>query len=170
MVVFWQIWLYEIYRGILLICQNTTMRAHEAWIKRHSVLCKKISAPSAVCFNFPFVRKKPLGTPAFVKLVYYIHMSQWDNKYTHWGLVTHICVSEMGHNRSGLLFGTKPLLEPLMICCQSVPNRFQWYSNQYTNVSFQRNAYKYVVCKTWAIMFNPRCLLLARNIPIHPPT
>ena len=36
-----QIWLYEIIGGMLLMCQNTTMRVYGAWIKTYHVLCPK---------------------------------------------------------------------------------------------------------------------------------
>ena len=36
-----QIWLYEILGGMLLICQNTTMRVYGAWIRKYYALCYK---------------------------------------------------------------------------------------------------------------------------------
>ena len=36
-----QIWLQEFFGGILLMCQNTTMRVCGAWIKTRYVLCSK---------------------------------------------------------------------------------------------------------------------------------
>ena len=36
-----QIWLHEIIGGMLLMCQNTTMRAYVAWIKTYYILCPK---------------------------------------------------------------------------------------------------------------------------------
>ena len=35
-----QIWLYEIIEGMLLMCQNTTMRVYGAWITYY-ILCQK---------------------------------------------------------------------------------------------------------------------------------
>ena len=37
-----QIWLYESMRGMLLMCQNTTMPVYGAWIKTYYFLCPKI--------------------------------------------------------------------------------------------------------------------------------
>ena len=36
-----QIWLFEIIGGMLLMCQNTTMRVYRVWIKAYFVLCSK---------------------------------------------------------------------------------------------------------------------------------
>ena len=46
------------------------MRLYAVWIKIYCVYVQKHIAHRAVCFNFPLVRDKPLGAPAFVKLVY----------------------------------------------------------------------------------------------------
>ena len=63
-----QIWLYEIIEGMLLMCQNTTMRVYGAWITYY-ILCQKLIATLAMCHNPTLVRNKPLGAPASVKLV-----------------------------------------------------------------------------------------------------
>ena len=34
----------------------------------------KYTAPLAICYNRPLVHNKPLGAPAFVRLVYYIEL------------------------------------------------------------------------------------------------
>ena len=47
------IWLYEIYGGMLLICQNTTMQVNGAWIKRYCVLCLKKDNTLHSCHNVP---------------------------------------------------------------------------------------------------------------------
>ena len=39
--VLYQIWIYEICGGILLVWKNTTIRVYEAWIKINYVLCSK---------------------------------------------------------------------------------------------------------------------------------
>ena len=56
--------------GILLMCQNITMWVYGAWIKYVSSYVKKHIVHLAMCYNPPIVRDKPLGAPAFVKLVY----------------------------------------------------------------------------------------------------
>ena len=48
-----QIWHYEILGGTLPMCQNTTMRVNEAWIKRYCVLCSKTYNTLHSCHNFP---------------------------------------------------------------------------------------------------------------------
>ena len=65
MAVLQQIRLPETIGGMLLMCQNTTMQVNGAWIKRCCVLCSKP-------YNsyIAQIRDKPLGLPAFVKLVY----------------------------------------------------------------------------------------------------
>ena len=73
--VLWQIWLYEIYWGISLICQNTTTGYMEHGLKDIAFYVKKHITTRAVCYSFPVVRDKPLGAPAFVRLVY-CHISE----------------------------------------------------------------------------------------------
>ena len=43
--VLWQMWLYEIHSGILLICQNATVWVCGAWIRIYYVLCSKTYSP-----------------------------------------------------------------------------------------------------------------------------
>ena len=53
------------------MCQNTTMRVYmEHGSKYITFYVQKHIAPLAMCYNPPRVRDKPLGAPAFVKLVY----------------------------------------------------------------------------------------------------
>ena len=47
------LWLGPIMRGILLICQNTTMRVYGARIKRYCVLCSKHIAVRVVLSYLP---------------------------------------------------------------------------------------------------------------------
>ena len=53
MVVLQQILLYEIIRGILPMCHNTTIGVNGAWIKRYCVLCSKTYNTLHSCHNFP---------------------------------------------------------------------------------------------------------------------
>ena len=53
MAVLKQIWLFEITGGMLLMCQNTTMRVYGALIKRYCVLCSKTCNTLHSCHNFP---------------------------------------------------------------------------------------------------------------------
>ena len=53
-----------------LICQNTTMRVYEHGLKNIAFYVQKHIVHQAVCYNFPLVRDKPPGAPAFVRFVY----------------------------------------------------------------------------------------------------
>ena len=54
------------------MCQNTTMGVYGARIKMYYVICPKTYSTSfGNCYNPQLVRDKPLGVPAFVKLVYF---------------------------------------------------------------------------------------------------
>ena len=83
-----QIWLYEIIGSMLLMCQNTTMRVYEAWIKHIAFNVKKYVAPLAMCYNPPLVLDTPLESPASVKVVYCAYfpsfvvfwLNHWDYK------------------------------------------------------------------------------------------
>ena len=46
------------------------MRVYGGWIKRYCDLCSKHIPHRTVCYNSPLVRDKPLGVPAFVKIIY----------------------------------------------------------------------------------------------------
>ena len=70
-VVLQQIWLYQIIRGILLMCQNTTMRVYGSCIKHITFYVQNHMSALAMCYNPGLVRDKPLGVPAYVKLLYY---------------------------------------------------------------------------------------------------
>ena len=70
MCVLHQIWLHKILGGILLICQNTTMRVYGAWIKTKYITFD-VQKHIAICYNHPLVCDKPLKVPAFVRLIYW---------------------------------------------------------------------------------------------------
>ena len=53
-----QMWLYEIIGGMLLMCQNTTMRVYGAWIKLLMFYVQKHIAALAMCHNPTLVRNK----------------------------------------------------------------------------------------------------------------
>ena len=66
-----QIRLYEIYGGILLICQNTTMQVNgENGLKNIALFDQKHITPTTVVITSQLVRDKPQGTPASVKRIY----------------------------------------------------------------------------------------------------
>ena len=65
-----QIWLYEII-GVCYWCVNIPQCGYmEHGFKDIAFRVKKHIAPRAVCYNFSLVHNKPLGAPAYVKLVY----------------------------------------------------------------------------------------------------
>ena len=67
--VLWQIWTYEIFGGMLLICLNTTMRVYGAWMKRCCVLYQKHIAPRVVLSQLPAGSQQAVEAPASVTLV-----------------------------------------------------------------------------------------------------
>ena len=65
------IWLWEIIGGMLLMCQNATMRVYGARIKIYCILCSKTysSSRSLVIISRWFATSR-LGAPASVRQVY----------------------------------------------------------------------------------------------------
>ena len=61
--------------GILLICQNATVRVCGAWFQIFSFYVQNHIAPIAALFWTPLVCDGPLGAPAFLKLAYWIKCS-----------------------------------------------------------------------------------------------
>ena len=55
------------------------MRVYEALIKWYWVYAQNHIARRAVCYDFPLVRDKLIGAPAFVKLVYYLSLFIGDH-------------------------------------------------------------------------------------------
>ena len=51
------------------------MRVYGIWIKRNAFYVQKHIAKRTVSYNFLLVRDKPLGAPAFVKIVYSVFLS-----------------------------------------------------------------------------------------------
>ena len=75
---------------------------------------------------------------------------------THWGRVTHICVSELG--------GAKPLSEKKcwIIVHWTLRNKLQWNLNRNSNIFIQENALEHVVCEMASILSRPQCVKLFR--------
>ena len=72
MVVLRQIWLYEII-GVCYWCVKIPQCGYmEHGLKHFTFYVKKYIATLAMCYNSSLVRNKPLGAPAFVKLVCYL--------------------------------------------------------------------------------------------------
>ena len=92
------------------------------------------------------------------------YMKHWyceQNKtrqITHWGRVTHICVSEIGHHwfRQGLVIHAAPSHWHMTYCKPDpLENKLRWHLNDETKVFF-KNAFEYV-CKVAAILSRSRC-------------
>ena len=70
--VLYQIWTYEIYGDVVLICQNTTMRVCWAWIKRYCVLCSKtFSTSSSLVLTSRWFATSRWGRPHLWNPVYF---------------------------------------------------------------------------------------------------
>ena len=82
MAVLKQIWLLEIIRGILLMCQNTTMRVYGAWNKRYCVLCSKTYNTLHIIISL-LVRDKPLEARTSVKRVYSHYQGKTASRMFH---------------------------------------------------------------------------------------
>ena len=58
---------------------------------------KNTKAPQAICYNPPLVWDKPLEEPAYCETLLLldktVHVSV--RSLTHWGWVTHICISKL---------------------------------------------------------------------------
>ena len=88
-----------------------------------------------------------------------LHMAHHFDAFivsTHWGWVTHICVSKINHHWFKImacrLIGTKPLSEPMLIHCKFGSwNKFLWNFNENSNLFIQENVFKNVACEIAAI-------------------
>ena len=82
---------------------------------------------------------------------------------THWGRVTHICVSELTiiGSDNGLSPGRSQAI--ICICCGdivnwSLRNKLQWNFNRNSNIFIQENALEHVVCEMASILSRPQCV------------
>ena len=75
------IWLCEIIGGMILMCQNTTMRIYGARIKRYRVLCSKhIAARSSLVITSCWFATSRLRVPASVRRVYCNHSAYLQSR------------------------------------------------------------------------------------------
>ena len=81
---------------------------------------------------------------------------------THWGPVTHICISNTNqHCFRCRLFGTKPLSEPMwpyFNYVHTIRNIFQWNFSWNSKDFIQENELKNFVCEMAAILSWPQCV------------
>ena len=89
MAVLQQIWLYKIIGGMLLMCQNTTVRVYGHGLEHIAFNVKKYIAALVMCYNPALVHDKPLGAPAYVELVYLLG---------GYGAFMNLCMSERRGN------------------------------------------------------------------------
>ena len=86
-----------------------------------------------------------------------------DNKLTHWGRATHICVTKVGYHwfRQWLVACSAPshyLNKCWIIVNWTLVNIFQWNFNQNTTFFIDKNAFDNVVWKMSAILSRPQCV------------
>ena len=80
----------------------------------------------------------------------------WSTLLTHWGLVTHVCIHELGHH----------CLQELLVACSKWKPFIIWPNADLSSVRplgikiwkifFQENAFENVMCKMAAILFRPQ--------------
>ena len=88
-----QLTVVDQYFIILLLYK--TMKVCGSRTKIYCVLCSKHMAHRAVCYNFPLVHDKPLGTPAYVRVVYMAYLG-----HTYLYIYMDIDGLTQGHNDS----------------------------------------------------------------------
>ena len=84
---------------------------------------------------------------------------------THWGRVTHICVSKLTiiGSDNGFVAWPAPshyLNQCWIIVNWTLRNKLQWNLNRNSNIFIQENAFESVVCETAAILSRPQCVKL----------
>ena len=89
---------------------------------------------------------------------------QWGDELTHWGRVTHICVSKL--TTIGSDNGLAPnhyLNQWWNIVNWTLRNNLQWNFNWNSNIFIRKNALENVVCEMASILSRPQCV----NKPSH---
>ena len=81
---------------------------------------------------------------------------------THWGRVTHICVSNL--TTIGSVNGLSPGRRQVItwtnagILLMGPLGTLQWHFNRNCNIFIQENAFESIVCKMTAILSRPQCV------------
>ena len=103
----------------------------------------------------------------------YIHIALWyvimhlcpifNRGLTHWGRVTHICVSKLRHLwfRWWLVAFSAPSHNPNQcwyIVNWTLVSKRQWKINDNSNIFIQENAFENVICEMAAILSRPQCV------------
>ena len=86
---------------------------------------------------------------------------------THWGRVTHICVTKLAHNwfRQWRVACAGPShnLNQCLLIVRTLWNIFQWKFNQNIILFIEGNECENVVCKLASILSRPRCVAWGLN-------
>ena len=82
-------------------------------------------------------------------------------RLTHWGRVTHICVSILTiiGSDNGLSPGRRQAIiwtNAKILLYWTLRNKLQWNLNQNSNIFIKENAFESVVCETVAILSQPQ--------------
>ena len=85
---------------------------------------------------------------------------QWWLSLTHWGRVTHICVSDLTiiGSDNGLSPGRRQAIIRTNAVNKTLRNKLQWNWNRNSNIFIEENAFESVVCEKAAIMSRPQCV------------
>ena len=99
----------------------------------------------------------------------YLHQLQWSNLLTHWGRVTHLCVSDL------TIIGSDHGLSPSRsqsiirtnanIVNRALGSKLQWHFNRNSNIFIHENAFESVVCEKASILSRPQCVTKIRANP-----
>ena len=71
---------------------------------------------------------------------------------THWGRVTHICISNL------TIIGSDNLNQCWVFGCWTLRNKLQWNFYRNSNIFIQENGLECVVCEMAAILSRPQCV------------
>ena len=93
----------------------------------------------------------------------WVDITTFSSFLTHWGRVTHICVSWLDHHRfrSWLVAWTAPSHYPNQcwnIVNWTLRNKLQWIFNRNSNIFIQGNAFENGVCEMASILSWPQCV------------
>ena len=96
------------------------------------------------------------------------HWPLGDAALTHWGRVTHICVSDLTSigSDNGLSPGRRQAIirtKCWNIVNKTLRNKLQWIFSRNSNIFIQENAFESVVCERAAILSRPQWVNLALN-------
>ena len=85
---------------------------------------------------------------------------------THWGQVTHICVSKLTiiGSDNGLVPGRRQASiwanDGILLIGTLLRNKFQWNFNRNSYIFIQENEFENVICEMAAILSRPQCVNL----------